>query len=389
MKIIHTLGLLILGLLLCPAAPSAREIPVDETVNAELDYLLGLVGDGGRKLAALRSERLDQTLEFLASTKEPGALYYARDRNGAPSAYLQLDLRRPMGDVLRLSYDTDLPAVVTSPSTVRTARWRHTDSGDGRLPRFWERVGDAGQPLAGTGVEHLVNSPDAHTGAYYEYDLDRSLVLTRWRNRPLFISLSAQKGQSAVGKQGIILGADEHWTYLYSGLPGLNWPGFGWVDSYLYDSYSVAFYLGPAAGSAPTRFGIFKWIKAGWLGMNMVQKSHIADGLRRYADAFRLVLESPRTTDVQKLVRQFAAIRDLPRSQLTRLTEAYVDAVRADLGKTPPPSGAQQAAALLAKGGYSKAVGEDDMVSIASLEKLKELVGKPHYVTVSAGPGAD
>jgi hypothetical protein len=85
-------------------------------------------------------------------------------------------------------------------------------------------------------------------------------------------------------------------------------------------------------------------------------------------------------------VRQFAAIRDLPRNQLARLTEAYFDAVRADLGKTPPPSGAQEAAALLAKGSDLRSVGEDDMISIASLEKLKELVGKPHYLKVGTHP---
>lgn len=386
MKPWNTLPLLLLGLILT-ATVAAREIPVDGAIDAELDYLLGLIGRDSKSLASLQTERLDRTLEFLAGTKDPDALYHAQDRNGAPSAYWQLDLRRPIADVLRLTYDTDLPAVVTSPATVRTAHWSWTDAGNGRLPPFWVHARHMQQPLAMTGVEHLVNSPDEHTGAYYEYDLDRALLLTSWRKRPLFISLSAQKGRSAVGKQGIILGEDDHWTYLYSDIPGLNWPGFGWVDSYLYDSYSVALYLGTAGGGAPTRFGIFKWIKAGWVGMNMVRKAHITEGLKRYADAFKLILENPRTADVDAVVRQFAAIRNLPRSQLTQLTATYFDALTTDLKRTPPPAGATEAAALFAKGGYRQSIGPDEMISIASLERLKALLGKPHYLKLPALTG--
>jgi hypothetical protein len=229
-----------------------------------------------------------------------------------------------------------------------------------------------------TGTEHLVNSPDAHTGVYYEYDLDRSLILLSWKNRPIFISLSAQKGTSAVGKQGLIVGPDEHWTYLYSGLPGLNWPGFGWVDSYLYDSYSVAFFLGMPAGKAPTRFGIFKWIKAGWIGMNMVKKSHISNGLRRYGEAFKDILESPATADATAVVRQFAKIATIPDEQLEKLTETYLGAVRTGLHASPEPPGAKAAAALLSKRAYFGSLGREDKVSIASLEGLKALLGKPH-----------
>ena len=363
------------------AQAGTREIPVDGAIDAELGYLLGLVGSGSRNVASFRVERLEKTLEFLLTPKDTGTLFYAKDRNGAPSAYLQLDLHRPMADVLRLSYDTALPAVVSSPSTVRTARWKRIDSSDGRLPPFWERMVETHQTLTATGIEHLINSPDAHTGAYYEYDLDRTLMLTRWRDRSLFISLSAQKGRSVVGKQGLILGDDSRWTYLYSGIPGLNWPGLGWVDSYLYDSYSVAFYLGNHGGGAPTRFGIFKWIKAGWAGMNMAQKAHIHDGLRRYADAFKLILESPRTGDVPSVVRLFSGIREIPANQLTRLTASYLAAMRTELSASPTADGAAQALEWLDNGSHLDSIGKEERISIASLERLKALLGRPHHLT--------
>ena len=370
-------------------AAGAREIAVGATIDTELNLLLNLVGNGDQGLASLRTERLEKTLEFLAGAKEPGALYYAGERDGAPSAFLQRDLRRSMADVLRLTYDTELPAVVTSPSTVRTARWRRTTSGMGRLPPFWEYAHPGDKPLVASGVEHLVNTPDTHTGAYYEYDLDRAFVLTDWRRRRLFISLSAQRGPSVVGKQGIIVGNDDHWTYLYSGVSGLNRPGFGWVDSYLYDSYSVAFYLGPSATSEPTRFGIFKWIKAGWVGINMARKTHIAEGLTRYADAFGSVLESPQTRNVENVVQLFRTIGDLPESHLRRLTQRYLDALQKALQKAPATAGGAEAAALLRDDGYLRSVGTDAMISIASLERLKAMLGKPHYVKLPSGLSPD
>jgi hypothetical protein len=270
---------------------------------------------------------------------------------------------------------------------VRTARWKRIDSSDGRLPPFWERTVEPHGTLTATGIEHLINSPDAHTGAYYEYDLDRTLMLTRWRDRPLFISLSAQKGRSEVGKQGLILGDDSRWTYLYSGIPGLVWPGFGWVDSYLYDSYSVAFYLGNHRGGAPTRFGIFKWIKAGWVGMNMAQKAHIHDGLRRYADAFKLILESPRTADVPGVVRLFSAIRAIPARQLTHLTATYLAALRTELKASPVADGTARALEWLDNGSYLDSIGTEERISIASLEQLKALLGKPHHVRFNPASG--
>ena len=386
MKPSRILTAILLCLVLAPAQAGTREVPVDAAIDAELGYLLGLVGSGSRNAASFRAERLDKTLQFLLGPKDAGTLLYAKDRNGAPSAYLQLDLRRPMADVLRLTYDTALPAVVTSPSTVRTARWNRIDSSDGRLPPFWEHRTDAPETLIATGIEHLINSPDAHTGAYYEYDLDRTLILTRWRDRPLFISLSAQKGRSEVGKQGLILGDDSRWTYLYSGIPGLVWPGFGWVDSYLYDSYSVVFYLGTATGDAPTRFGIFKWIRAGWVGMNMAQRAHIHAGLRRYADAFKLILESPRTGDVTSIIRRFSAIREMPADQLAAVTARYLAALRTELNAAPKADGADRALEWLGNGRYLETIGTEERISIASLEQLKALLGKPHHVTLNPAP---
>jgi hypothetical protein len=282
--------------------------------------------------------------------------------------------------------------IQTSTDSRRAKRWKipsglSTTTLASPNSRFWERSTDTHQTLAATGIEHLINSPDAHTGAYYEYDLDRTLLLSRWRDRPLFISLSAQRGRSEVGKQGIILGDDSRWTYLYSGIPGLNWPGFGWVDSYLYDSYSVVFYLGTQTGGAPTRCGIFKWIKAGWAGTNVARKAHIHDGLQRYADAFKLILESPRTRDMPGVVRLFSGIRDMPASQLTRMTASYLAALGAELRSSSSTNGAERAAEWLDKDSYLESIGSEERIAIVSLERLKALLGKRHHLTFDSASG--
>lgn len=353
------------------AAAGLREQPVSAAVNLELDYLLNFVGPGHADPDSFRLERITNTLSFLNSPKPEGLLHHARPRRGAPSAYFEVDVGRALADVLRLTYDTEIPAVVTAPSTVRVARWNRIDRR--RLAQMWADLPKPKSALSIIGNEHVVNTPDEHTGAYYAYDLDRTLLLLPLQGRTLFISLSAQLGRSSVGKQGLIVGPDEQWNYLYTSRPGLNWPGLGWVESYMYDSYSAAFYLNSTRAAAPIRFGVFKWLRAGWSGINIVKSAHIHNGLQRYGSVFKTILESPQTADVDDLTAHFATLRSLPDGRLRQLAENYFQALQVRF----PASGA---AAILADPQAVTDLGRDEMLSLVSLEQLKALLGKPHIL---------
>lgn len=372
--------MLLATLLWTPLGARAGEAGTPPAVDAELAYLLDFVGPHRRPPGAFDPRSIAATLDFVDSSKADEVLYAASPRKGAPSAYYETDIRRPLADILRLSYEPRIPAAALAPSTVRTARWVSIEPAPAALAALWN---PASLPPAITGVEHVVNSPDEHSGAYYEYDLDRTLLmLPRVGGRRLFISLSAQRGESSVGKLGLVVGSDRDWTYLYTGQPGLNWPGMGSVRSYMYDSYSAAFYLESPARPG-TRFAVFKWVRAGWAGINMVRSEHIHAGLRRFGESFRAILEHPAARDAKALEERFAAIRTLPEQELRRLVRSYLETLRAEVRGASLLSEERKAEPLLAGSGYQDGLARDEMEAIVAVEQVKALLGKP--VVLEAG----
>lgn len=378
--------LLLILFLLLPLAAGAgdaiRETALPDTLDAELNYLLGFVGKNRLDPHRLDTERIGRLLDFVESRKDEARLYRAGERGGAASAYYESDIRRSLDHLLRLSYGNDIPSVFTAPSTVRTERWTAVDAPGQKLPELWTLPGYPDKPIVVTGIEHLVNSPDSHSGAYYEYDLDRTLILTRIRGRKLLISLSGQTGESRVGRKGIIVGPDENWDYLYTDQTGLNRMGLGWASTYMYGSHSVAFYL-EADGAAPkTRFGVFKWIRAGWAGINVVNSQHIFNGLRRFGEVFRRIAEHRRTDDVAALARTFREVSRMPQPRLKRIAQDYL----AGLRKRCEEEGLLadgEVQALFRDGRYLGSLNREQMESILAVEYAKEILGKPHYVDLS------
>ena len=123
--------------------------------------------------------------------------------------------------------------------------------------------------------------------------MDRLMVLLHYRGKDFFISVTRQKNPSTVGRKGAIIGPDTDWNYFYSGQKGLNKAGLGWVNSYMYDAFSVSILFEPGASKTQTRYMAFKWLRAGWGGINMVKQENIMEGCNRFASGFKKVLESP------------------------------------------------------------------------------------------------
>lgn len=357
-----------------------REIRVSQEQMEALDYLRGFVGPRRADLKEFRPEKIAAVLQFVAGAKENGILHHADGADGTPSAYFETDIARRLDEVVRLTDSAEVPAVFTAPATVRLARWESIDTPDRRLPKLWEHLPELSSPVLFTGIEHLVNTPDQSTGAYYEYDLYRSVMLTKADGRNLLINLSSQTGISDVGKRGLMVGPDEQWDYLYTGQPGLNRRGLGWVDSHMYDSYSVAFYLENAAGTA-VRFGIFKWLRAGWANLNLVRRVHIYEGVRRYADTLKQILEDRRLADISALTRSLREIRRLPEDRLRQMVQAYLTALQKQI-EVPGLLSANEMRTLFQERGYMNALGYEEMQSILILEYLKHMLGKPHHVNL-------
>lgn len=361
------------------SATPLREHPIPSSVNDELQYLLGFVGTKRNDPGSFDVRRIAKLLGFIVAHKPAELLYVATPHKGSTGAYLEVDVRRSLTDAVRFAYDPELPASLTAPSTVRRAHWKRVDRN--ALKALWETPTNRQVRIHAVGTEHLVNTPDSHTGAYYGYDLDRTLLRIPHQADAVLISLSAQSSRSDVGLQGFILGPDEQWNYLYTDQPGLRWPGLGWVDSYMYDSYSAAIYLNLESNPSSTRLAMFKWLRAGWAGLNVVSSQHIHDGLNRFGRTFKKVVENPRTANIDALSRTFARWTQQSTDELRQVAALYFSELRV---RFPAPDGATS---VLEDPKYLASLSRDDLLAIVHLEQTKASLGTSSALKEKRGSG--
>jgi hypothetical protein len=351
---------------------------VSEDIQAELAYLLSFVGPQESDRSRFDPEQIRHLLEFVATPKDNGIVYHAGKLNGGPSAYHDFSIQKNLQEILHIAYDPDIPAVMTSPSSLRLTRWKEVEGKSQPLPRFWEKISDLQSPLIVTGVEYTVNTPDVHSGTYYEYDLERTLILGKYRGKNVFISMSKQPQCSNVGKKGLVIGPDQNWEYLYSDQPGVGRSGLGWVRSYMYDSIGIIIYYETDPTKPLTRFAVFKWVRAGWKDINFVKRSHIYNGLLRFASDFKAILENPDLPEPSLLARSCASIRSLSDEQLHSIVEQHLEAI-AQISRQEqllPEATIEQ---MLQNRQYVNGLTRDEMENLVSLVYLKQLLGRgPH-----------
>jgi len=303
----------------------------------------------------------------------------------AAAAYHRFDLRSSLRDVIRLGFSPDIPSHILMPSSVRRARWV---SVEGRaqhpLPRLWPLLEGLDRPVTVRAVEAIENTPDLNTGAYYAYDLERALVLCRRGGRRFFISVSVQRDVSAVGREGVVVGPDDDWNYLYLGTVGLNRPGLGWVRSYMYAGWSVSVYAERDGAEAPgVRCGVFRSLKAGWASVNMVRRNHIQSGLERYARTFRRIIEHPEMPAGDLLAAGFRRLGRLSPSALAARLKVYFSALAEARGASLNEDNRRHLERL-GKGNPAAHMDRDSMEALLAVEHLKAVLGMRPAATVDA-----
>lgn len=367
------------------ASSALEKQPLTKVLNSELAYLLSFVGPEAVDPGSFSAERISALLKFVVKPKDKKVLYHAAEINGAASAYHEIDIEKGLAKILRLTYNQDIPSVITMPSTLRLSHWKKIDTPNDRLPKLWESLSDVASPLLITGIEHIVNSPDYSSGAYFEYDLYRTLIMMKHEGRSVLISLSKQKDISDVGKKGIVIGPDENWDYIYTGIPGVNKSGFGWVKSYMYDSYSVSFYSEVEPDGPTVRYGVFKWVSAGFAGFNLARSIHIYNGMVRFSSGFKQILEDPRIADTPAIVKAWETVENLPEHDLRKIVGNHL----AELQEKCASNGLmndKQVAALFVDQQYLNALNQEEMRVLIILEHLKQILKDPKTPTLSYLP---
>ena len=342
--------------------------------NEGIDYLAAMLTS---REASFDVQKVSGLLDFVVSEKGGDANMNPGKRENAAGAYFFSDVKAPLSKVIKYAYNPKIPAHVTLPSVIRLGGWQVRPAGP--FDSLWEKVGYVKDPLIMRGVEYEEITPDLTTGAYYRYDMDRLMVLLNYRGKDFFLSVTRQKKPSTVGRKGAIIGPDSDWNYFYSGQKGVNKPGLGWVDSYMYDAFSVSILFEPGAPKAQTRYVSFKWLRAGWGGINMVGRDNILEGCRRFAFGFKKILESPQLPEAEQLIDTYARIKSLPDQELITRLQPIEKALK-KLSRTDPALSNSDFRDMIESGKYLNGMSREERENLLMSEFMKLAIGKTSFL---------
>ena len=349
------------------------EAAVPDTLIPGLEHLLSLTGP--KSASNFDPQQIENLLAFVTAPQDNSKLYHTGDYFKAPSSYIEFDFNKSLAQTLQLVYNPDVPGYALSPTSIRCSHWTEVESADQTLPRLWEKLPDLDRPYLVKGREFVEITPDLFANTYYAYGLYRTLILFKHNGNNVLISLSKQDDTSDVGKKGLIMGADDDWNYFYSDKEGLGKAGIGWMRTYMYDSFSVMIYYEMPSNPVSVRCSVFKWLRAGWLDINVVKGRHIHKGLERFARTFKQVIESPELPSPEQLQQEFASIEQLSMEALRAKTRIQLQqkvhqislAGTMDTGKRLKP---------FCDEGYINSMSKPQLQSVLVLAYLKDILGK-------------
>jgi len=351
--------------------PEEEKIP--KSIYPGLHHFIDLVDP--EKNVSFDPGLVADVMEFVESPKEDHTLYFADGVLGIPSAYHELDSQADLRKIANYAFNPDIPDIATMPSSVRLYQWMDEKGQPRQTPRVDQYLGDLDTPVVENTLQYVEITPDTHSGAYYGYNLHQTLIVFKYKQRKVLITISRQADISTVGKKGYTLGTDDDWDYFYSGQKGLTIPALGWVSSYLYASSAINIYYEIDPGSPRVRCAMFKWLRAGWSGINMVQRKHIYDGLKRFAATFKQIMEYPALPPVEVLAADFSRIREYSDNTLRSKMDIYSSILK-ERYTGDNHNGKKRLAKMLADKDHWRGMSREEMEAALVIEYMKAVIGK-------------
>ncbi|ADU63994.1 MAG: hypothetical protein KUA35_06950 [Pseudodesulfovibrio sp.] len=361
---------------------SMKPTPLDASVETGIDHLFDVLHDPAKPFD---QSQVRAMLDFVTTMQDdPKDIEPAR-RFGGLGVCLRKEVPTSLETILRYFYNPDIPNFLLCPAVLRLSGWREGSEFLTRGRTLWDELPTLDAPVLVRGREFEVNTPDSFAEAYYRYDLERLIILLKHDGKNVAISISEQPEQSDVGRKGAILD-DQQWDYFYSGIEGLNKGMIGWMDTFMYRSGSVQVFTEHDAVAPRSSVFLFKWLKAGWAGMNVVKRSHIYDGSLRYARSFSTVLESASLTP-DEVAAGMRAVAALPKAEVDAQISEYARNFEIRF-KDNPKLQKKEYASVIADGRYGDVLDADARRSVLALQKLKCLIGMDALLDMCASPVA-
>ena len=295
-------------------SPQASPQPSPDEQEAALAYIIEFTSTGSKSVDLAKL----QPLLNMAAAAEGKQLDLNSKKYGE-GVFVSTELPVNMNTLVQFAFNPALPTEIIFPSTIRYGYWLPGSDILSLQSPLWKNWGTGEQPLILHGEEYEELTPNTDSGSYYTYNLKRTLIaFTDQQNRKVLLSVSMQSGPSAPGKKSFIVGDDAKWNYVYSNETGTTLSGVGWVEPIVYDSFTLNIFTESEPGAERLENAIFKWVNAGWGGINMVKRIHVLAGIERYLAGLKEVLAG---ASAQDLVAEKKRLEGL--SQEQRLQEFF------------------------------------------------------------------
>ena len=354
----------------------AGNIPPE--AQAALDAILAAKDPNGPppSLATIHAF-LDYAMSPLSPSPDGKEVYPAERSDEGQGIYWRTTLKVPLATALRYLYDPKLPQEVVYPASIRRQHWLPGSAILGLPSGIWNELGKhKDKPLVLRGTEEEEIAPDTFSGSYYRYTSDRMLILTEFEGRQALLTITWQKDKSEVGKKAATIGDPQNWDFVYSGAPGMLTKGIGWADTDMYASSAVMVLYEDAPGGKNTGYALFKWLRAGWAGMNMVKRHHIRDGASRSFDGLKTFLQSPKRPAADDIVAYTEKLRAMDVEALRKKFAPYAVKV-SEAATSNDALKTDDFQKVIKDGSYGANLAKSDLISILVINYIKDKMGKP------------
>lgn len=347
-----------------------KEVNLPKPVASGLDYLFDSIE---KKESSFNPEMVKGLIRYVDESAPTDAIINLPKRHSANGAAMRMTVNANLKRILEYTYNPEIPNYAIYPSVIRLSGWYPGSQFSVENIKPWKYLDNCDVPRIWRGKEFEVNTPDSFGGAYYRYDLNRLLVLMKYEGRDAFISVSKQADESSVGMKGLVVD-DNQWNYFYSGIPGLTKGGIGWMDTYMYDSMSVYVYIQDRNNPEKTVNYLFKWLRAGWAGLNVVRPKHIFEGSQRFARAFSALMESDNLPEPQRFAERVRQIESLSDEDVEVQISEYAKQVEEYASKHPVLS--DEFSEVYENGHYADKFTREERIGVLVKEYVKQAMGK-------------
>lgn len=297
-----------------------------------------------------------------------------RKREQGHGIFMREEINVPMEKLLRYCYDPNVPPSVLFPNSIRRGHWLSGSDILTKKVNLWEELVDLEKTVVLRGAEYEEITPDEFSGSYYAYNLDRLLMMLPYKGHRVFVSVSRQQAPSSVGKKGAIVGNDANLDYVYTDENGATTKGIGWMDTYMYDSSTVTVFYDEGPGSQKTHYAVFKWLKAGWANLNVVKRSHILSGTRRFFSGFRRVIEDAKLPSAEDITQQMRSLESSAETELVGFMQPFSRGVETAAVNDDILS-RSEFKKIIRNAGYASHLNRDELVNDLMKQFIKSKLG--------------